>query len=304
MKTISLGLLRAAYPDLKSEQILSLQEIIVEKLGIEVLDGLEIFDDLISIRLAHNNIQVVENVDLLFRLEVLDLSHNCIESIDWHSFPSSLRVLKLVGNPCAKDIVAMNTLIEQLPNVEIITGDTSSDTDPFAVDGTDAGGVVEGEKGLGLGFGDVNGPQYDDDAPPSTFSIYTNYTPLDADMLLKDIVDRKIRLQNEKLDVDNMLDINQATSQLEEELSNTISSPHKRKSKIIERGGDGPSVSFASRIGKLKVETLSQKLQSSKDGDDFIARMRATVTQGLSAKEKFAKEIPFHLSSPSNLSKK
>ena len=41
MKTISLGLLRAAYPDLKSEQILSLQEIIVEKLGIEVLDGLE-----------------------------------------------------------------------------------------------------------------------------------------------------------------------------------------------------------------------------------------------------------------------
>jgi hypothetical protein len=76
--------------------------------------------------LSGNRIRVVENLEYLRKLEYLDLSNNCIDSLGLRKalgrLPPSLLTLVLGGNPCCADEGLLSELNDLMPQLGIVVG--------------------------------------------------------------------------------------------------------------------------------------------------------------------------------------
>ncbi|TDH73720.1 hypothetical protein CCR75_007246 [Bremia lactucae] len=95
-----------------------LKELYLQYNLIETISNLEHHINLTYLALAGNRIRKVENLTHLHKLEFLDLSMNYITDFHVSEFPTSLRILRLAGNPFVKHMPAYAHLFfERLPNI-------------------------------------------------------------------------------------------------------------------------------------------------------------------------------------------
>lgn len=146
--------------------------------GVNEIDNLDVFSHIKKLTLAHNNIRQVQNLRHFTQLEVLDLSYNSIDSAGLLAsaagIPSGLQRINLTANPCALDQDALTAIQDQFEDLGIII-------DVETVEEDEPDGVLPSEGPDPL-------PQQ---RPPSRSKL-----PLNNDTVLKEIVDRKCKLQN------------------------------------------------------------------------------------------------------------
>lgn len=200
---ISVALVRRVH-GYSAEEMADLDILNLNHLDIEEIDNLEVFEQIRELHLQGNAIRVVENLEFLGQLELLDLSYNNIDSAGLRGclqrcqLPSSLRTLNLSGNTCADDEALLLELQEIMPDLGIIIG------------------LEDEEEGEG-GKGEVEDPadQQDDlddeekindgEDEVAFSSLSLSAGPLDADEILKSIVERKCRVQYVTPDAANSL---------------------------------------------------------------------------------------------------
>ncbi|EDQ88576.1 uncharacterized protein MONBRDRAFT_26159 [Monosiga brevicollis MX1] len=90
--------------------------------AIHTIENLEFLTKLEVLSLAHNAITVVPDLSFLQRLVWLDLSHNSITAVRPAHFPSGLRQLSLVGNPCSQHQDYRQALLLRLPELRYLDG--------------------------------------------------------------------------------------------------------------------------------------------------------------------------------------
>lgn len=178
MVNLTFGLIRQNNPGLNFDDVDEIVSIRLENLQIETIDNLELFSEVLELHLSRNKIQIIDNMLHLKKLLFLDLSFNKIDSSGLRkslkSIPLSVETLILTGNECANDDDVLTELNELFPHMGIVI-DSIEETD----------GENEGEKS-------ENEEDYDDSlADP----LIPTGQPLNADAVLKAIVERKCRLQ-------------------------------------------------------------------------------------------------------------
>lgn len=175
---ITFALIRKKNSDLNFENIDDITSIYLDNCNLTSLNNLELFSHIEQLHLHHNNISLIENIFYFKSLKYLDLSYNSISSEgllqSLENFPKGLASINLTGNPCAGDDSALSILQDAYPEMGIII-DTVDDIITTNNSCNDA--VSETEKIL------------DSDE-------IEHSRPLNADNVLKAIVDRKCKLQN------------------------------------------------------------------------------------------------------------
>lgn len=125
------------------EAFTHVEELYLQYNLIEAIEGLDDHDQLTFLALAGNRIREVKNLKHLDNLKFLDLSMNYIEDFEVGEFPTSLRVLRLAGNPFTRHMPAYAHLFfERLPNLVQVdqfrrpasstSGEMASDTAPLS----------------------------------------------------------------------------------------------------------------------------------------------------------------------------
>ena len=212
MPQISIGLIRRVH-GYSEEDFNTLQILQLANAGIEEIDNLEVFaDTLKELHLSGNRIGRLENLELLSKLEFLDLSSNRIDSEGLRSgfecIPESLQTLILSGNSCADDEALLMELQDRRPGLGIVVGleeeegegegeeeaansPATQDKDPSQAlrkaDAKEEDGDVEDEE-----EDDEDEKEEEDDEEAAAL----RRGPLDADAVLQAIVARKCRLQS------------------------------------------------------------------------------------------------------------
>eukprot|EP00602_Paraphysomonas_sp_CaronLab_P004690 CAMPEP_0185020592 /NCGR_PEP_ID=MMETSP1103-20130426/3210_1 /TAXON_ID=36769 /ORGANISM="Paraphysomonas bandaiensis, Strain Caron Lab Isolate" /LENGTH=300 /DNA_ID=CAMNT_0027551587 /DNA_START=89 /DNA_END=988 /DNA_ORIENTATION=- len=250
--------------------------------SISYIDNLELFHEIEELHLKNNNLKTIDNIELLQNLWLLDVANNQIEDEALLSavFPRSLKRLIISGNPCAESTSAVEKLQARHPQLEIVTTaekceeilESSSNLPPESV-------PVESE----YSQPEVSLPH--STSKPSE-SFLTPSGTLDPAAVLREVVDRKCRLQSY-----SQFDLNATIKELDSEYSRAVSRIEQRQRSIhsnppsparngsvIESGKDGSLlVSCRSRIDSLKtyVEESNRK-----DGtDDFITKLRTRALE-------------------------
>jgi hypothetical protein len=211
MPQISIGLIRRVH-GYSEEDFNTLQILQLANAGIEEIDNLEVFaDTLKELHLSGNRIRRLENLELLSKLEFLDLSSNRIDSEGLRSgfecIPESLQTLILSGNSCADDEALLMELQDRRPGLGIVVGleeegegegeeeaansPATQDKDPSQAlrkaDAKEEDGDAEDEE-----EDDEDDKEEEDDEEAAAL----RRGPLDADAVLQAIVARKCRLQS------------------------------------------------------------------------------------------------------------
>jgi hypothetical protein len=195
---ISFALIRERNPDIGHlDDIAFLQSIDLSNCRISSISNLDLFTHIKQLDLSHNSITLVEDLELFTKLEYLDLSYNKIDGqglIDSiKGLPKTLQQLNLTANPCATDEDALLSFQDKFPELGIII-------DVETVDEEEAKMTAN-----------ANDEENKEDEHPESESITTKLEgPLNADDVLKEIVDRKCRLQNmnNPFDLDKTLLVN------------------------------------------------------------------------------------------------
>ncbi|ESO05178.1 hypothetical protein HELRODRAFT_171517 [Helobdella robusta] len=79
--------------------------------------------------MAHNKIKKIPNLNVLGTLFFLDVSHNCIETIDPSFLPKSLQIFNMAKNPCCNEetirkIKTVLPILEELNDERIVDNDS------------------------------------------------------------------------------------------------------------------------------------------------------------------------------------
>ena len=216
MPQISIGLIRRLH-GYNEEDFNTLSILQLVNAGIEEIDNLEVFaDTLKELHLGGNKIRRLENLELLSKLEFLDLSSNRIDSEGLRSgfdcIPESLQTLILSGNSCADDEALLMELQDRRPGLGIVVGleeeeeeqeqqqeeatsPATHDKDPDQVRrSADAKEEVADAKDDG--DEDEEEEEEEDDEEDDEEAAALRRGPLDADTVLQAIVARKCRLQS------------------------------------------------------------------------------------------------------------
>lgn len=276
-------LIREAYPAVSLEDVTLRNTLDLINMGITEIDNLELFFALEFLNLSSNKIKTVENIDFMPKLHTLDLSHNLVVDIDTNELPVSLRKLILKGNPCTKSKDFVQSLSEKLPRVEIIA------TNP---DGSSSSGAS----------GDDDGPSHDNsvDAPSSGESKSTSAQnekrendehereallnlrrdlskgPLDPEGVLQELVERKLNLQDDR---GPTFDLKSIESSLDTEFEQAINERRRiRKSKLQGKLLGGGETDQKNKTEQMKF-LQEYKSQVEKDGDSFKAMMKQKVAK-------------------------
>lgn len=159
---MDLILFQEAYPEIEDVQtLLSLSEVNLSHRNIPRIDSLELFSNLQRLDLSHNSIVIIENIRFLSSLVHLDVSYNLIKEISPSELPKSLQSLQVTGNPLVNDLL-------------------------------DIEGVLILNSSLPISVPDIADPLQDDVCEEDSGSS----SPLDADELLRQIVQRKSRIES------------------------------------------------------------------------------------------------------------
>ncbi|XP_069809356.1 leucine-rich repeat-containing protein 46 isoform X2 [Dendropsophus ebraccatus] len=134
----------------RSQPLLHLHTVRLDREGITVLKNLEMVKEVQSLYLQENQIKKIENLDVLKNLrflslswnrveeiqnlrgltslQFLDISHNLIKRLDASELPQSLLILDLTGNSCTKAKEYKQQILEALPFIQKLDGETVRDS--------------------------------------------------------------------------------------------------------------------------------------------------------------------------------
>lgn len=187
MPEISFGLIRRLNPDIDVDNIESVEIIKLESSGITEIDDLELFSgNLKELYLSGNKIALIENLLFFDKLKHLDLSCNRITSDGLrksiHSFPKKLESVNLSGNPCAEDDEVLGDLQDAHPELGIVIEIVdANEEDDFNHEEMARDPIVSGAAAAASS---------DEEGDP-----HRSRSPVDADEIIKYIVDRKCKAQ-------------------------------------------------------------------------------------------------------------
>ena len=195
MVEITFGLIRKANPDLNFDKFEEISVINLNNLCISSIDNMEVFSQIKELYLSHNNIERIENLMFLGDLLYLDLSFNKINSaslrLSFNGIPKTLQTLNLTGNECAFDEKVLTELLDRFPELNIAIDTCSAEEEKsYEFDNNDDDKEEEEEE---------EEEEKEEDEEEEVLGKVTTYDPsqqLDADTVLKSLVDRKCKLQN------------------------------------------------------------------------------------------------------------
>jgi Leucine-rich repeat len=101
-----------------------LNELYLQHNDIAEIEGLECCTELRLLSLNNNRITRVENLQHLSKLVLLDLADNAINSCEPAALPRSLLMLDLRKNQCAEDAEQQQLLVQHLPALQQLNGDS------------------------------------------------------------------------------------------------------------------------------------------------------------------------------------
>lgn len=221
MPEISVTLVRKHNIAKDADELLGLEIICLDDLGIEEIDNLEVFDKIKELRLSSNKIKIIENLEFLFHLLKLDVSYNQITLAELESglkkLPRSVIFIDVSGNPCTEDSTALQSLQDRYTNIEIFCNGTRvinasrPGTAHRIVDASESvpSGAAPARSMSKRGASLPSQPRQVEVlptpatdialAPPTSESedvTSTRFQRLDADAVVREIVERKCRRQD------------------------------------------------------------------------------------------------------------
>jgi Leucine-rich repeat len=101
-----------------------LHELYLQHNDITEIEGLECCTELRLLSLNNNRITRIENLQHLSKLVLLDVADNAISSCEPAALPRSLLMLDLRNNQCAEDAEQQQQLIQYLPALQQLNGDS------------------------------------------------------------------------------------------------------------------------------------------------------------------------------------
>ena len=330
--TINLNTVRNAYPGLKVDELVALQELLLNDKKLEMIDGLELFaDGLQRLDLSDNLIEIIENLEFLPCLKYLDLSNNQINHFQVNDIPISLELLNISRNPCCNNENLLKTIKEQRPNLKLIcekspssrpSSSSNSSSRPNSrsastsrPSSSDSTNKRSSSKNINTNVEIFDVDTENSNLDSNNIDLGFDFKPLDADKLLQGVVERKVRLQNERKPL-SMTDISAA---LDAEFNDVVVQQGQRRAKFdnevstdtsafdtttTNHSSSSSSSSVKSvyknlddRVEQLKksLSTLRQKKSKStttgSSNDEFIARLRSKVQKAFEEKDKDTAEI-------------
>ncbi|XP_066443319.1 leucine-rich repeat-containing protein 46 isoform X2 [Eleutherodactylus coqui] len=133
-----------------SQALLHLHTVRLDREGITTMKNLELVKEVQSLYLQENQIKKIENVEVLKHLRFLslscnrleeirnfqymtnllflDVSQNLIKKLDASELPQSLLILDLTGNPCTKAKDYRQQILDTLPFLQQLDGETVRDS--------------------------------------------------------------------------------------------------------------------------------------------------------------------------------
>lgn len=177
MTEITFALIRRCHGNIGADDLEEITTISLIEQRIEVIDNLELFSQIECLNLSKNFITRLQNISLLLQLKHLDVSFNRIDSnsviASIKEIPKSLESINLSGNPCCDDDECLLLLQDEFPNLAIIIGEEADST------GSD--------------------PVKDFIESTEETKVVYDGSPLNSEEVLKLIVERKCRLQKEEI---------------------------------------------------------------------------------------------------------
>lgn len=187
MTSISFSLICRKNPSITdADDIESIDRLELDNSNIHEIDNLELFSHIKELNLQRNKIKSISNVKFLSELQLLDLSFNEITSESLLSsmkfLPKGLATIVLTGNPCSSDEEALSQLQDYFPDLGIAIEEVSN-ADEAVSEAELAGSEAEQ---------DVDA----EETPAEDQEAVSMKGPVNADEILKYIVDRKCKLQS------------------------------------------------------------------------------------------------------------
>jgi hypothetical protein len=266
MSSITISLIRQAYGGASADELSRIEVLNLAGVGITVIDNLEVFAEIKELHLNNNSICCIENINFMYNLDYLDVSNNSIESNDIfrcikdRELPSCLKTINLTGNPCANDDRVLGLLQESYNELNIIIGieedDSGSNNFEPEMDEDNSDNNDDDDKGFELQPGQV----------------------LDADAVLKSLVERKCQLDKLKdFNIDGAID--QLNGECDNAISTRVDNINNKMIKSvyikdkIRNTTDGyfeEMVSAKDRVGKMLDESRNEKNEMS----NFMLKLR------------------------------
>jgi hypothetical protein len=264
MTEISLRLIRQTHENFSPDDIEALKEINLSNQGIQRIDNLELFTHISVLNLSGNSISQIENIDLLNNLDFLDVSGNQINSESLVSsidlIPRSLRNINLSGNPCAADDLSLCLLQDRYPDLNIIVGVYEDGEDQEGEPDVDDYGDDEDEGG-----GEEDEEQHEEG-------------PLNAEEVLRALVDRKCRLQTvETFNMGKVVDA--LNEECRKAIDENIAAFETRRAAHHGEQVNNNIFSIKSRVDAL----LKRNLDAREDANVFRERLRQTADAAMKA---------------------
>lgn len=186
MGKINFALIRSKNPDVaNTESIEEIESLNLSNCEITAIENLELFHHIKELNLSNNRITKLEELTLMTNLQILDVSNNCIDSeglkLSFGQIPKSLLSINLTGNPCVSHLDVLGELQDQFIDLVI------------AIEEEEEGEDENEQCHYDLEEGDLGGK--DSEKSMDRGNILDD-GPLNADDILKMIVDRKCQLQN------------------------------------------------------------------------------------------------------------
>ena len=181
---ISFALIRKKNSDLNFDNLDEISCIRIDNCNITSTNNLELFSHVKELHLHHNKISQIDNLYFFNNLQYLDVSSNLITSDgllkSFQSLPKCLVSINLTDNPCATDENALSLLQDAFPKLGII------------IDTVDTVDTTTSEEPLNLSRQENS----EKDGTESFFGDIDRSRPLNADTVLRSIVERKCKMQN------------------------------------------------------------------------------------------------------------
>jgi len=189
MTEITFGLVRSQNPEVSAvENIEEIDSLRLINCGIGEIDNLELFHHISELNLSNNKIETLNNLSILVKLKILDVSNNKISPKNLISsiplLPKTIISINLAGNPCADDENALGAFQDAFPEAMIAI--ELDNEDPVSA------GILNNDE--------VEEKTDEDMTQTKSQKIErSNSWRLDSEEVLKSIVERKCRIQNESV---------------------------------------------------------------------------------------------------------
>lgn len=137
------------------EMVREVQSLYLQENQIRKIENIDFLKNLRFLSLSWNRVEKIQNLRCLTNLQFLDISHNLIKRLDASELPQSLLILDLTGNPCTEAKDYKHQVLEALPFLQQLDGETVRDSADYN-DGEEDGNHSDDSDETTLPF-DVSG---------------------------------------------------------------------------------------------------------------------------------------------------